>query len=186
MGRKGSDFERDVCRRLSLWWSGGKDDDLFWRTAGSGARATSRGKKGKGTTGHYGDVAATSHEGAPLLDLLTFELKRGRSKFTIQDLLDKPPRAARQEYEDWIDQAIASHKAAGSLAWAVVFRRDKRVACVMAPYALWRRLVDAGASVAEAVPLLTLSCGGGAVVLLRLDDFLAGVTPDLVRKLAAM
>jgi len=42
--RKGSTWERIVCRRLSLWISDGDDEDVFWRTHGSGGRATRRGK----------------------------------------------------------------------------------------------------------------------------------------------
>lgn len=38
--RKGSGWERDVCRFLSKWISGGKESDLFTRTASSGGRAT--------------------------------------------------------------------------------------------------------------------------------------------------
>jgi len=37
---KGASFERDICRRLSLWVSAGKQEDVFWRSAMSGGRST--------------------------------------------------------------------------------------------------------------------------------------------------
>ena len=37
---KGSSFERLVCKRMSMWLSKGERDDLFWRSAMSGGRAT--------------------------------------------------------------------------------------------------------------------------------------------------
>jgi len=41
---KGAAFERDICRRLSLWYTNGKQDDVFWRSAISGGRATTSGR----------------------------------------------------------------------------------------------------------------------------------------------
>jgi len=37
---KGSEFERFISKQLSLFWSGGKRKDLFWRTHSSGALHT--------------------------------------------------------------------------------------------------------------------------------------------------
>ena len=37
-GSKGSPFERELCVKLSDWWTGQIDSDIFWRTAGSGGR----------------------------------------------------------------------------------------------------------------------------------------------------
>lgn len=44
---KGSVFEREICKALGRWWTDGERDDIFWRTAGSGARATCRLERGK-------------------------------------------------------------------------------------------------------------------------------------------
>ena len=123
---KGSEFERWFCRQLSLWWTGGKSDSTFWRTSNSGGRATVRGKKGKRTKNHYGDVMAVEPEGQPFIDAVTVELKRGYNRVTIQDLLDKPKGAAKQEWEKWIKQAQKSAKDAGSESWLLVVKRDRR------------------------------------------------------------
>lgn len=123
---KGPAFERQFCRELSLWWSNGQEDSLFWRTSTSGARATTRRKLGKDTIGHYGDICATDQRGVPFTDVFTVELKRGYNRATLHDLLDVPHNGADQTYEKWIIQAIRSHIMAGSLSWMLVTKRDRR------------------------------------------------------------
>lgn len=73
--QKGGSFEREVCRRLSLWVSEGKSDDLFWRSAMSGGRATVRGKKGQKTASGQGDITAVTRKGNLLTDRFVIECK---------------------------------------------------------------------------------------------------------------
>lgn len=73
--QKGAQFEREVCKRLSLWVSGGADEDLFWRSAMSGGRATVAGKDGKVLRRQAGDITATSKEGCSLTDRFYIECK---------------------------------------------------------------------------------------------------------------
>lgn len=72
--RKGSAFEREICKRLSLWVSGGKKADLFWRSAMSGGRATVARKKG-GLVRQAGDITATAPEGHAFTDVWFVECK---------------------------------------------------------------------------------------------------------------
>jgi hypothetical protein len=58
---KGSEFERRVCRALSLWISRGRDQDLFWRSTTSGARATS--VKDRKLAHVAGDISAYKEKG---------------------------------------------------------------------------------------------------------------------------
>lgn len=60
---KGASFERQICKALSLWISAGRHEDLFWRTAMSGGRATVARKKGKSVrqSGDIGAVARAGH-----------------------------------------------------------------------------------------------------------------------------
>jgi hypothetical protein len=73
---KGSSFERDVCKALSLWVSHGKREDLFWRSAMSGGRATVGRRKGKDLAQHAGDISATHVLGHALTDYWYVECKR--------------------------------------------------------------------------------------------------------------
>lgn len=70
---KGSAFEREVCRKLSLWITGDKRKDLFWRSAMSGGRATVAHRKG-GQVRQSGDITAVAPEGH-ILDPCYIECK---------------------------------------------------------------------------------------------------------------
>lgn len=119
---KGSQFERTISVQLSLWWSEGKEDSWFWRSVTSGARATQRAKQGKATINAAGDLAAQCVEGQRLLDLLTFELKRGYKGICIADIWEKD----KGGFHDFIDQARKSASLAGT-RWAVILhKRDRR------------------------------------------------------------
>ena len=82
---KGSAFERQICKELSLWWTYEDRDDIFWRTSNSGGRAIRRSKKKKQTFGQYGDIQAVDPIGQPLMDVLTFELKCGYPGVSVLD-----------------------------------------------------------------------------------------------------
>ncbi len=72
---KGSAFERDTCKKLSLWVSGGTHTDLFWRSAMSGGRATVGRKSGKTLTHQAGDISAVHPDGHQLTDVYYVECK---------------------------------------------------------------------------------------------------------------
>jgi hypothetical protein len=74
--QKGADYERQVCKALSLWVSHGKREDLYWRSAMSGGRATVGRKKGLDLAQHAGDITATHPDGHALTDHFYVECKR--------------------------------------------------------------------------------------------------------------
>jgi hypothetical protein len=137
---KGSAFERAFSKELSLWWTEGERDDIFWRSSNSGGRATVRAAVGKTTSGQYGDVAAIDASGIPFLDLVTIELKKGYSKFTIQDIFDCKPYSAIQKWEEWFSQTRTSAINAGSVSWFMVTERDRREALLYMPTPLFHLL----------------------------------------------
>ena len=136
---KGANFEREFCKQLSHWWTSGLRDDVFWRTHGSGARATQRHKSGQRTRGQYGDVCATDPIGVPLIDLITFSLKRGCSKHSLQDLLDCKQRL-NDGWEQWLDEVHEVWQQSGSLSWMIVVRRDRREAIFVAPLVVFQMI----------------------------------------------
>lgn len=77
---KGGTFERKLCTILSLWWTSGADDDVFWRTPGSGSRATSRKKEGKESKAP-GDIQATSPISADFDKVFVCDAKKGYTGF---------------------------------------------------------------------------------------------------------
>lgn len=137
---KGSSFERKVCYALSDWWTGGADDDVFWRTSNSGGRATVRSKKGKATLGQHGDIGATKPIGEALLDFVTIEAKNGYPNAHAGSLQGWPmpkdgrPNRATQILEEWVAQAERECKAAGAYSWWIIHNRLKRCPVVYMPH----------------------------------------------------
>jgi hypothetical protein len=83
---KGNQFERDMCRRLSIWISDGKRDDLLWRSNSSGGQFTQRAKTKGGFESQAGDIVSIDPLSKPFMDLCTVELKNYNS-LQLQGLL---------------------------------------------------------------------------------------------------
>lgn len=71
--QKGSAFERTICKKLSLWVTGGAKADAFWRSAMSGGRATVAHARGINVR-QVGDITPVAPEGH-VLDGLYIECK---------------------------------------------------------------------------------------------------------------
>lgn len=143
--QKGTQFERKLCRQLSLWWSSTNQDDLFWRTASSGGRATRRTQQGKRTTGHYGDIQSTDPSSAPLMRFTTIEAKRGYHGASGFDLIDYPTTPDSQRWAEFLQQAITQAHEAGSLFWWLITQRDLRRTLISFPLRLYNTLRVVGA-----------------------------------------
>jgi len=76
--QKGGAFERWCCKHLSLWVSHGRKEDVFWRSAMSGGRATVGGRKGKDLARQAGDITAVASEGHTLTNHYYIECKHVR------------------------------------------------------------------------------------------------------------
>ena len=86
LSQKGPNFERSFCKTLSMWASSGTDENIYWRSVGSGGRATR-----KQLSVHLGDVACFPEKvnvGQWFLDLFVVELKN--RNLSIGDVLKKP------------------------------------------------------------------------------------------------
>ena len=173
--QKGASFERKIAKELSLWWTEGERDDVFWRTSQSGGRATQRNKSGKATAGSYGDIMAVDPIGQPLLDVFTFELKRGYNKATVQDLLDSKTGG---EFIKFVEQVMKDAELAGTRRAAIIHQRDKRAAMITL---LSKIDDDVMMMFCTARDRMRLSVTVGDVDLIvaamRLDDFFKHVKP---------
>ena len=137
---KGSNFEREICRKLSTWVSAGIRDDIFWRAAASGAMATTRAKGGKSTFGQCGDIQAVHPDGRALLDLVTIELKRGYSKSSVHDCIDCSRVSAVTQFEKFLNQVVADSRRAASESWMIIWRRDRREALCFFDHDFYKKL----------------------------------------------
>jgi hypothetical protein len=120
--RKGNSFERTMAKMLSCWWSNDQRDDLFWRTASSGGRATQRKKSGK-NTGDSGDIASTDPDSVALTKAFSIELKAGYNTYTLDTLLHSPETA---NLITFFDQAQESQSQSEAKSWLVIHKIDRR------------------------------------------------------------
>lgn len=175
---KGSAFEREVCKLLSLWWAGDDNNDsVFWRTSNSGGRATTRSKGGKRTNHQYGDLCATDPVGQPFCDLFTVEVKRGYSCCSLMDLLDKRPGAAEQIWEKWLKKVIKDAELARTPYWLLITRRDRRQTMVVTP-------LDYQGGILWELKTTRFWWGKKELVCLPLRDWMEMVSPEWVREAA--
>lgn len=170
-----------------MWWTRNKRDDVFWRTSGSGARATTRRKAGKSTFGQCGDVQAVDQAvGQPLIDLLSIEIKRGYNAAIIHSLLDKAEHAAVQPFERFIVQAELDMEHSTSLYWFLITKRDQRCPLVSMPLALAKQLRSLTANT-DTKALTVFRAHSGRkyrVFTTTLHEFFEFVSPRTIRKLA--
>jgi hypothetical protein len=184
MSSKGTSFEREICTILSRWWSRGKRADIFYRTDGSGGRATNRRKRGLSTVNSCGDVGALDPVGLPLLRLFVIELKRGYSKSTIHDLIDRPTKKSKPlVYDEWITKAEREAKEAKSHTWLIVHRRDFHGPMVLIGSGKIANLLLCKGSNYDSIVVSSAVRPGDWMVQLSLSDFLRIVSPVDVRKL---
>lgn len=184
--RKGSSFERHICKRLSEWWTDGERDDVFWRSSQSGGRATVRGRKGKQTAGSYGDITALDPIGAPLLNLFTLELKCGKSHGSPDDLLTCKGKLECHPFIRTLTQASESSKEAGSMHWMIIERRDRREPCMFFPARAIRpegALFPFRSHLLRLVPIARYRVTGFDFFGVHLDKFLSVVSPEILGKI---
>lgn len=138
--RKGSAFEREVCVQLSLWWTQGSRDDVFWRTAGSGARAKMRSKVGKKTLQHYSDIKADDSVGELLTRLCCFELKTGYGHWSPLDFVDAAHHPESSPMGGFLSRLCADTETSGRPFPILIFRRQGRKACICLPLRLYNAI----------------------------------------------
>lgn len=173
---KGSQFERDICKQLSLWWTHGEDDNIFWRTPGSGGRATARHKTGKNVKA-AGDVSAVGIEGRELLKEVTIEIKRGYSKNTFADMVETSEHANAKAsvFEQFVKQAQEQAGKMGTDFWWLISKRDRRRTIITMPSGLYDQLED---ELYRAYPACTIETIEGDLFICPFDNFLSLISPE--------
>lgn len=183
---KGGSFERKIATALSLWWSNGERDDIFWRTSGSGARAKVRSYKGKGTFGQTGDLQATDPIGSPLIELCNFELKNGYKRWSIMDVVDRPEKKANQKertkqtFETFIEKTVLDSQIAKSPYPCLITKKDSRLELITFPRDLYYEIKHRQGIIPidPCIGLLYFSWNGIDFVMMRLSDWFINVRPE--------
>ncbi len=107
---KGSANERRSNKELSLWWSDGKDADLFTRTQERGDRAIAE---------ETGDSKARKEEGFSFLKIFCVEFKHYANIDLLELLEDKKGKI----FQGWCKQVLDNSKVSGREPF-LYFRRN--------------------------------------------------------------
>lgn len=169
---KGSAFEREICKKLSVWWTQNPKGDCFWRSAMSGGRSTVT-----GTATGAGDIVGTTAKGDELVQLITFELKRGYP--TADPFAMVESKAGSKVFEGFITQAEESRRVAGSAMWSIIHRRDRKQSMI---YFDWRHGDWLDGQVLD-LTYVQIIFGDVGVCGCLLDDFLK-IDPENVKRYA--
>jgi len=174
--QKGSTYERDICRRLSLWVSNRLRQDVFWRTAMSGGRATMRSRLAPNAspfTAQAGDISAIHPWGHLLLDLFTVECKYWRDLHLEHLIFDQAGYIGKL----WIEpnKTAALHKREPF----VVLKQNQRLDIVATTLRGWR-ILHVGATQTDSMPRIVYFIKYGMHVFL-LKDVLSDIDFNLIR-----
>lgn len=148
---KGGPYEREICKELSVWWSSGRRNDIFWRTAGSGSRATIRDRQGLRTADSYGDIMATHESGKPLTKNFVISLKRGYTgekgkknirHICILDLIDLNygKKKGKPVLMEWWEELREDMRKGGRKHGMIIFRRDHRESVIAIEHEVFCRI----------------------------------------------
>jgi hypothetical protein len=129
---KGSSFERKICVELSLWITGGKMKDCFWRSAMSGGRATVHSRSVR----QAGDICAVAPEGHVLTNQFCIECKHVKkldiASFILNNrgALAKFWKQACKQAQDQLRQPLLIAKENGREPLVLCRPRALRMYCV--------------------------------------------------------
>ena len=179
---KGSSFEREIAKKLSLWWTEGERDDVFWRTSQSGGRSTTRAKSGKTTAGSAGDLTYLDEIGKPFIDTFLIELKRGYTKdIDILPILDNTSRKRAPMLLQFWEQAERDRKLNNRKHSLVIFKRDKQQTCILFDPALESQIQDFDCLFCEDYIEINIR-KYSLLIVAKLDDFLNWVSPAIIKR----
>lgn len=173
---KGAKYERNIVKSLSLWYTNGKRDDIFYRTSGSGARATKRINNNIDTANSCGDISALDSIGQKLIDLCIFELKSGYTKqyasqsIQIIELIDtrnkKDPLIVK-----WIKKIQKESKQHKRKHAIIIFRRDRKNSCILIFKNTWNILTKNNNYSTNNINMAIVHYGKDIFAIMKLYDF---------------
>lgn len=167
---KGNKFEREISRKLSLWISEGARDDIFWRTAGSGAMATNRFKKKVDTEHNEGDLKCDHPDYAWFLNKIYTELKRGYAHWGGLGELLKFQLNKDGLWSEWNDIKKVGRGKKGMLIW----KGDRQPISIISDLAIFqscRNVIQVKNCIVKSDPIWIISW----------DDF-TSINPENMRE----
>ncbi|RLC88849.1 MAG: hypothetical protein DRJ03_01010 [Chloroflexi bacterium] len=139
--QKGGRFEGELCRVFSKWLTYDKRDDVFYKTSGSGGRATQRQKLQKQTAFSAGDMSFNDPIGKPFIEYFLVEIKRGYNTNVIfNSLIDKDHSKTKTPLIiDWFKKANQERSQNNRKAVMLLMRRDYARTLVVLKYQEYKK-----------------------------------------------
>ncbi len=164
---KGATFEREICRELSLWWTKGEMDDVFWRNR---TRITG---KAYNAQMQEGDIVAVKSIGTIVSDTLCIECKTGYS-------LKKPVIKKTKSQRVGIKERVKN------IPWDLLDMLDGQMYKLENATIIkfWEQTKKA-AELAEKIPVLIFKRDFHVPVIVVNDDFLALFPLEINEKIKA-
>ncbi len=172
--QKGSAFERLICKKLSLWFTNNEREDIFFRSASSGAMATQRFKKGKKTSGQVGDVTSTDLEGIKFINEFNIELKSYKD-FSLDFLVYKN----KSLIHSWWEQCVKDSEMENKKPLLIIKKNNKKEIIIF-EYSLYRYFCDFFGSINEE-KYITGYINDTHIMMMLLTDFLEYIDPATLK-----
>jgi len=175
---KGSGYERDIAKKLSLWWSEGKSDCCIWRSASSGSVATQRAKQDKESKNFYGDLSPTDELAQDLFSYFVAELKRGYNKSNLLDVIDSDNEC---EFLKLWNQVIRDSILANRNP-LLILKRDRKHDVIFLLKMDFNKFIEwCGYPSTKTISIHLENCD---IIGLQLDSFLNWISPSIIRRMA--
>ena len=171
---KGSSFERKICKSLSLWFTENERDDIFFRSASSGAMATQRFKKGKNTSGQQGDITSTNLEGLKFINKFSVELKNYKD-FSLDFLIYKN----KSLIHDWWEQCKGDSERENKNPLLII-KKNARKEIIIFEHILYRHLCNDLGELSNKLYIHGY-LKDTHIMIMILTDFLEYVNPDTLK-----
>lgn len=179
---KGSSFERQMCRKLSLWWTDNRQDDVFWRNS---MRKTT---KNPDTKFQLGDLCAIDPDACIFISKVSIEFKSGYSRErkgrknirnTPWDILDIIDGKGDNIFFSFWSQTVRDAQISGRMPM-LIFKRDYHDPVICTSWLVYNNFCTYFNSYDNYVIRLANTMYDD-LSLMNLDKFLDWVSPDFFR-----
>lgn len=188
----GKGFEWEICRKLSLACSNGKDKDIFMPTKGSGLRGTIRKKANQDSqVTQHGDITFENTIGKPLIDIWSIECKTGytitrktkqgitKTEWCILDCIEGNNNPKFLEF--WL-QAMEDAEASNRTP-VLIFRRANKQPCITFDYSYFYDVLNPLGNILFKewdYDSISLNIGGTTLFTMSFPDFLDWINNNLL------
>lgn len=172
--RKGSSWERDVCKRLSIWLTGKEKPVVFWRSPSSGGLGTI--KTAENVTG---DIISISDVSKWVCQKFSIECKNG---YPSADLFKHFKKVKNDEIEQFWTQCIRDSQTENKYG-ILVFKKKGNQPIIGIEKSVYDQLIEMSLNLNKYL-VLHYDNDLPPLVLMDFEDFLNKVNPLHIKNIS--